>query len=375
MSDYRIKLSLFLLSMSFLTPLQASASDNGREDIGHYMFAQTRYFGPKIDNNNIDHNIDANIPCASRFYPNMPKHLFSYLKNNSRTIKESISYGDWDKPYRFISGFEYDYKRNKSSSSNYGYKDRSGSVFLLGDKAYYNNYIRLGGGMVLTHYNSDIEDIHSQKDDNAELVAYAIYNDAENQVRLRTRAYLGYGRTSLDRRAEIAAHPEARFTDRVYNYFYGFENSLSQTYQSGIFFFQPQIELNGLGIKRGETSEHGYYANALKIKEKNLFLWEGLLDLYVGIKGKDIYGNNYNIKAGPSFTRILSDPYDAFDAYHKYSGERIHFKSRYDKRDYITWKAYGNYVFENGVGLYSEFRYYKKDADSIAWGLGINYRF
>lgn len=372
--DYRTKYKILLFSLGLFTFPNIAVADTSK-DVGHYIFGMTRYFGPKIDNSNIDHGVDDNIPSANRFYPSVSKHLFSYLKNNSRTIKDAISYGDWDKPYRLISGFEYDYKRNKASSSNYGYKDRSGSFFLMGDKAYYNNYIRLGGGVAITHYNSDIDGYHSQKDNNAEFVAYGIYNDSENQIRLRTRAYLGYGQTSTERRAKIDNHPEMRFRDNIYNYFYGLENSLSKTFQKNIFYFQPQVELNGLGMQRGKTSEHGYYANALKIKENNLFLWEALLDLYVGVKGVDYYGNSYNLKAGPSFTRILSDPYDGFGAYHKYSGEDVYFKPRYDKRDYITWKAYGTYVFQNGIGLYSEFRYYKKEADSIAWGLGINYRF
>lgn len=374
MSDFRIKLSLCLLLLSILIPFNSFANQPSNE-VGHYVFGQMRHFGPKFDVPNVVHGLDNGNNSANRYYPSVSKHMFSYLKNNSRTIKEIISYGDWDKPYRLITGFEYDYKRNKASKSNYGYEDRSGSLFMMGDKAYYNNYLRLGGGVVLTHYDSDYDDYHWQEDNNAELVAYAIYNDAPNQIRLRSRAYLGYGRTKLNRQALIDTSGAARFRDDFSNYFYGFENSLSQTYQKNIFFFQPQIELNTLGLKRGDISENGYQDSALEMKDNDLFLVEGVLDLYLGIKGKDAFGNTYNLKAGPCFTRILSDPYDSFTSYEKTSGDYISFKSRYDKRDYVTWKTYANYTFENGLGLYGELRYYQKDEDSFAWGLGINYRF
>lgn len=372
MLDFKKNLTTFVLSSTLL--FLSSTSFAADEEVGHYVFGQARYFGPKLDIPNVSHVVDEHPNSATRFYPSLSKHLFSYLKNNSRTIKDAISYGDWDKPYRLISGFEYDYKNNKSSSSSYGYKNKSGSLFVLGDKAYQNNYIRLGGGVALTKYESDYENHLKQNDNNVQGILYAIYNDAPNQIRLRSRLSFGYGRSKVKRKS-ILNDDVIKFHDDLSNWFYGFENALSKTFQHDIYFIQPQLELNGLGIRRGSIAEHGFRDNTLQMDDNNLFSLEGILTLYAGVKGTDAFNNRYNLKFGPGFTRILNDPYDAFYAKENASGDIVRFKERYDKRDYITWKLVGSYGFDNGWGVSSEFRYYKKDEDSIAWLLGVNYSF
>lgn len=349
-----------ILSLSLgLIPFSALASD----DVGYYTFGQYRYFSPKLATDNYYHSLDNDINSAHRFYPNIAKQQFSYLKNSSRTINETIGYGDWDKPYRVMSGFEHDYKHNKSSKSNYGYKSDSNSFFLLGDKAYYNNYFRFGGGVVLTQYDTDyVNNIH-QKDENFESVFYGIYNDSENQIRWRLRGYLGYGESSI-RRASQTGTDKSDFN----SYYYGLENIVSKTFQSGVFFVQPQAEFNGLGVNRGKIDGSVY-----DMPQNDSMLWYGAAVVYVGIKGKDNFNNSYSFKVGPEVTRNFSDPYDSF--YSQNGSETLYFKARPDERDYVTWKAYLSYNFENGLGLYSDFRYYMKDADSTAMALGVNYRF
>lgn len=357
MSDFKKAL---LLSLPFAL---FAAGVSANEDTGRYLFAKYRYFGAKLATDNYYHVADSDNNSAHRFYPNMDKHRFNYLKNMARTLKDAISYGDWNKPYRIMAGFEADEKRNKSSKSNYGYTDKSGSLFLLADKAYYNNYLRFGGAVVLTKYDSDYVNSLHQKEDIFQTAVYGIYNDVANQIRWRSRAYLGYGASKTERRSQNGS-----YDDKSENMYYGFENSFSKTFQSGIFYFQPQVEFNGLGVRRSAVNDGMY-----RMPENDSMMWYGLADLYFGIKGRDAYDNSYNIKIGPEFTRVFSDPYDGF--YALAPDDILYFKERRDKRDYVTWKAYVNYTLPNGIGFYGDFRYYVKDADSTAFAFGVDYRF
>lgn len=358
-----------LIASALIFPLEAKAQEQ-QNNTGYYIFSQMRYFGPKLDTQYFISGIDENDKSAQRFYPNIAKHQYAYLKNSARTIKDAMGYGDWDKPYRVMMGHEYDYRHSKTSSSSYGYEDRSNSLFLLADKGYYNNYVRFGGGLSVSKYESEYDNGIEKDDHNILASLYGIYNDAPNQIRLRSRLHFGYGNSDLERKTV-----DGVFKDDINTFYYGFDNTLSQTFQSGIFFLQPQVELNGLGISHDEISEHGNPQYAFDIKDKNQFSWEGIVELYLGIKGKDNFNNSYSFKFGPSLTRIFSDPYDSFYGFNKLSGDEVFFKARRDKRDYMTWKAYFTYKLENGLGWYSDFRYYQKDKDSISYALGVNYNF
>lgn len=333
------------------------------ENTGYYAFAKYRYFGPKLATDNYNHVLDTDEASATRFYPNIAKLQYNQFKNIARTVKTAVGYGDWNKEYRVMSGFEYDGKRTKNSKGNYGYEQESGSFYFLSDKAVNKPNWHIGGGGVFSKYDGDFANGLKQKEDGVLAVAYAIYNDAENQVRFSSRAYLGYAENDMSRRSLTGV-----YKDDFNSFYYGWENSVSKTFQKGIFYVQPQIDINGLGVKRNAFDD-GIYSSP----SSDSFLWYGFLDLYLGIKGKDAFENTYNLKAGPELTRVFSDPYDSFYALN--GTDVLYFKDRKDKRDYVTWKAYLNYGFSNGVGIYADFRYYVKDADSTAYSLGVNYRF
>ncbi len=333
------------------------------EDVGYYAFAKYRYFGPALATDNYAHALDADDDSAFRFYPNISKLQYNQFKNVARTVKTAIGYGDWNKEYRVMNGFEYDGKRTKSSKGNYGYTQESGSFYFLSDKVVNNNGFRLGGGGIFSKYDGDFANGLQQKEDNVQVVVYAVYNNTEEQVRFSSRAYWGYGKNDMTRRSQTGV-----YKDDFNSFYYGWENSISKIFQKGRFYVQPQIDINGLGVRR-DSFDDGMYS----LNSSDSFLWYGFFDLYFGIKGKDIFENSYNLKIGPEFTRVFSDPYDSF--YAMKENEVLYFKNRKNKRDYVTWKAYLNYGFSNGLGLYGDFRYYIKNPDSWAYSVGVNYRF
>lgn len=360
--------------MSLVAPvLLMSSSIAKASDTGYYVFGQYRYFGPKLNVDRVSDGIENNETSGKRFYNTLAKHQINYFKNTGRTFKDALSYGDWDKPYRIISGFEYDFRQSKTSGSSYGYNDKSGTFFLMADKAYANNYWRLGAGLSFTQYDTSYDNALSENQHNYMGIVYAVYNDAENEIRLRSRVFLGYGEADFRRLAEINGNLEA-FRGSFDTWYYGFENSLSKTFSHSGFYLQPCLELNGRGLKRDEINEQGIYSYALNTKSRSYFLLDGLAGLYAGYKGQDYFGNKYNIKVGPDFTYIFSDPYGQFELSDN-AGNDIFMKKRPDHRDYITWKAYLNYYFNNGLGIYGDFRYYIKDSDSTSFALGLNYRF
>lgn len=363
--NYRFGLAL-ILGLLFPSLLSAQSTP----EVGYYLFGQYRYFGPKLAVDKTSNEIGGSADSAKRFYNTLSKPQFNFFKNTGRTFKDAMGYGDWEKPYRVMSGFEYDFRQSKNSSSSYGYNDKSGTFFLLGDKAFANNYWRFGAGLALSRYNTEYHNAMKLDQDNSLAMFYAIYNDAPRQIRLRSRAYLGYGQADFLRLAQNGTSVQA-FRDDFHTYYYGFENALSKTFSYNNFYLQPTVEFNGWGLDRSKVSENG--GAALQLKPRSPFLLDGLVGLYAGYKGKDTWGNKYNIKVGPDLTHVFSDPNDAFELYSE--ADSINMKKRPDKKDYITWKAYLNYDFTNGVGIYSDLRYYKKDKDSIAMALGLNYRF
>lgn len=389
MSDYKpsnpapanFKVSVFLSSV-IVNPLAAmaisalflsSAAQAKDVDTAYYTFGQYRYFGPKLDVDYVADGIEGNQTSGKRFYNNLSKHQYNFFKNTGRTYKDALSFGGWDKSYRVMSGFEYDYRQNRTSGSAYGYNDKSGSFFLIADKAFANNYWRLGGGVVVNQYHTDYDNAMNFRQQNYMAMLHAIYNDKPNDMRLRSRLSLGYGTANFTRLAEITNATEA-FRGNFSSLYYGFENTFAKNFNFGDFYIQSYWELYARGIKRDEINEAGSALNKLNTKARSSFLLDGLVGLYAGYKGVDWLGNRYNIKVGPDFSYIFSDPNDAFYL-NEDSGADTYMKKRHDHRDYVTWKAYLNYYFADGLGLYSDFRYYKKDKDSISFALGLNYKF
>lgn len=353
-----------LLSTLFLiaTP-QAFASD----EVGYYMFGQYRYFGPKMRVAEVPDGIDNNTKAAQRFFPSLAKQNYNYFKNVARTFKDGISYGDWDKPYRVMFGYERDDRHIRTSKGTYGHRDYSNNLFLMADKAYANNYWRLGAGLSLSDYQSEYDNGAENNQKNSMAMLYAIYNDAPNQIRLRSRAYLGYGKNDVKRLAEVNDNI-VNFSSNASSTYYGFENTLTKTFShdSGLY-LQPSAEFNGFGITRNLLSENN---NGTSLERRSTFLLEGLAGIFAGIKGSDNFGNKYNFKIGPEITYIFSSPYEGYT-----SLDDIQFKDFHDRKDVITWKAYLNYDFSNGFGIYSDLRYYHKGDDNIAGVFGVNYRF
>lgn len=359
--------------MSVAISALLSVSAAHAADTGYYVFGQGRYFGPKMNVERVPDGVEADDVSAKRFYNTLAKHQINYFKNTGRTFKEAMSYGDWDKTYRIMSGFEYDFRQSKSSGSSYGYNDKSGTGFLLADKAFAQNFWRLGAGMSFTHYDSSYDNALHQKQNNYLGLLYAVYNDAEKQIRLRSRFFFGYGTSDFKRLADDGAGEEV-LRGSFDSWYYGFEHSLSRTFSHNGFYVQPTVEFNGRGLKRDEINEDGPAASAYNTKKRSYFLLDGLVGLYAGYKGEDYFGNKYNIKFGPDLTSIFSDPYGQFELYDN-AGNKIFMKKRHDYKNYVAWKAYLNYWFDNGIGIYSDARYYVKDCDSYSFAFGLNYRF
>lgn len=354
-----------LVAVAFV--LNANAADTG-----YFLFGKYRYFGPKKGSAYVADGIEDNETSGSRFYNTLARHQINYFKNTGRTFKEAMNYGGWKKDVRVMSGFEYDFRQAKTSTSSYGYNDKSGSYFLLSDKAVAGTFWRLGGGVSLSRYDSSYDNGLRENQRNYMGALYAIYNEPANQVRLRSRLLFGYGQSDIKRIAEINGRQEL-FRGSFNNWYYGFENSLSKTFGQGLF-IQPLIEFNGWGIRQDNISEKGLPGYMLQTESRSRFMMDGLAGIYAGVRGKDAFGNHYNLKAGPDFTYILSDPYDAFELTEP-EGKRIHMKKRPDYKKYTAWKAYLNYNLDNGLGFYSDFRYYVKDKDSVSFAIGLNYHF
>lgn len=342
-------------------------------DVGYYAFGQARYYGPKMDVGRIPDGLENNRTSAKRFYNTLAKRQINYFKNTGRTFKEAMSYGDWDKPYRVMTGFEYDFRQSKTSGSSYGYNDKSGTYFLLADKALSGSWWRFGAGLSFTHYDGSYDNAQHQDYNNYLGMLYAVYNDTERGTRLRSRFFLGYGTSDFRRLAEINDEEEV-FRGSFDSWYYGFEHSLCQTFSHNGFYVQPTLEFNGRGVKRDEINEDGAVSYALQTKDRSYFMLDGLAGLYAGYKGTDWFGNKYNFKFGPDITYIFSDPYGQFELSDA-AGNDIFMKKRPDYRNYVAWKAYFNYWFKNGAGIYSDARYYNKDKDSLSFALGLNYAF
>ena len=345
-----------LLAMLLSAPVIAKA------ETGYYLLGQYRYFGPKLDVDFAYDGIDAEDTSAKRFYPSIYKNGISYVKNIARAYNDAMSYGDWDKERRVIMAYEYDSMHSKTSKGSYGYNADSSSVLYLTDWGFANNYWRLGVGGSATYFDTSYDNGMSSEQQNFMSTFYAIYNDAPNQFRVRSRFFAGYGQTDIDRMTSDGAEV-VNLNDKTDSYFYGFENTITKTYGSDVY-IQPALKFNGYGVKQGSIND-----GEINAKSKSLFLLDSLVGLYVGFKGNDFLGNKYNFKFGPDVTYVFSSPYDA------YYLDDVYIKSGHGRKDYWAWKAYLNYNLPNGVGVYSDFRYYQKDDDNIAFALGLNYKF
>lgn len=354
--------------MSLFSALATGQATAQESDIGYNIFAKYRHFGAKQGVDYVVDGIDANKKSAQRFFSTLPSNQFSYLKNTGRTFKEAMSYGDWDKKFRLIAGYENDTKRHKTSRGSYGRKNNNGSFFLLADGASDNRYWRMGAGLALSQADSDYDNRLSQDMENILASLYLIYNDAPNKIRWRGRVYAGFGETRMLRRAK-----EGRWKAHSDDLYYGFENSLAQTFYYRHFFVQPLLEFNGYAVHRGRINENGGSYNLHLPKDKN-YLLNGLAGLYAGYNGRDAYENRYNLKFGPDINYVFSSPYKSFWGYLP-DGEDVFFKKGDDMKAYVAWKAYANYYFDNGISLYADWRYYHKGEDYQGFAIGINYAF
>lgn len=364
MSGFKYPAALVGLGAALLS-FAARAEDNA-----YYVFGQYRYFGPKLGVDFVPDGIEDNVTSGKRYYATITKHQYNFLKNTGRTYKEAVSFGGWDMPYRLMSGFEYDFRQNRTSAGAYGSNDKSGSLFLIGDKAVDGSSLYLGGGLVFNRYNSGYDNALSSKHENYMAALHAVYNNLDWKVRWRSLLMLGYGNTDNKRLADIAGNVDV-FKAGYHSWYYGWENTFSKIFKFNDFYLQSYWELNGYGVRRGKIEEQG--GNALSAENKNNFRLDGLAGLYAGYTIKDGSGNRYNLKAGPDLSYLFSSPYDSF--YLSGAGDDVFIKKGKVQKDYITWKAYFNCYLHNGLGLYSDFRYYKTDKDSIAFAFGVNYRF
>lgn len=369
MSGFKYSSALTGALLAVCVPFSSGqAADNA-----YYLFGQYRYFGPKLDIDFVPDGIEDNQTSGKRFYGTLAKHRYTFLKNTGRTYKEAMSFGGWDMPYRLMSGFEYDFHQNKTSSGSYGRNDKSGSFFLLGDKAIDGYSLFMGGGVVFNRYDSGYDNALSSKHENYMAALHAVYNNLDWKIRARSLLMLGYGNTDNKRLADISGNVDL-FKAGYHSWYYGWENTLSKTFKFNNFYVQSAFELNAYGVRQDKIEEDKAGGNALSAEAKNSFRLDGLAGLYAGYTAKDKYGNRYNIKAGPDLSYLFSNPYDAFYLSSE-SGDDIYIKKSKEQKDYVTWKIYFNGYFQNGMGVYSDFRYYKKDKDSIAFALGLNYRF
>ena len=335
------KIFLILISLPFLSTIAHANSE-----IGYYTFGQYRYFGPKMHVEEKTDGVDDYENSAQRYFPSQIKQNFNYFKNVARTAKETISYGDWDKPYRVMLGYERDDRHIRTSGGTYG---------------------RLGGGLSLSSYRSEYDNNFETKEYNAMLIAYAIYNDAKNKFRWRGRVYLGYGNNDMERQADESGATTDYSSDNNTSY-YGFENSFTKEFahQSGLF-IQPYFDFNGFGIKRSSFKENN---KGLEMKDRSYFLLETITGTAVGYKGTDNWNNKYSVKFGPEITYVLSNPAKSYT-----STDGVYFSKPNERKEYITWKAYLNYNFKNGFGLYNDIRYYDRADNNMAFMAGVNYRF
>lgn len=352
-----LRLSIITASIFAFSAQFAKAEENS---VSHYIFGMHRINWAKMGVDNVSHAVESNNSSAKAFFPDILKHQIYSLKNISRMDKDAIGYGGWNKDYRQIMGIEYDYKRNRGGKSNYDYRDHSGSLFLMGDKAFLNKTLRLGGGTVFTRFSSDYTDsLANYTEDSALGLLYAVYNDRENQLMLRSRIFGGLGSGDIKRKTLNGIVKSDM--DSLY---YGTAHALTKTFSYDRYFLQLQAELNGFGVDRGKIKEKGGY----HLNSDSSFVWENVLEAFVGFKQ-----NGYSFKIGPSLTTVLTDPYDSFEAFG--NDDNIFFSAKRDERDSITWKAYLTYKHESGVGFYSDVRYYRKDDPNMSLAIGINYEF
>lgn len=348
------KTILFLTALFYTTSLQA------KDDVAYYSFLQYRHFGAKIGVDYVTPKNDSDPTSAKKFFPSLLSEEMSYFKNTARTTKEAISYGDWDKEYRVMFGYEQDISKSKTSNSSYGNKDNSGTGFIMADKLIKNNW-RLGAGVSFNDYDTDYKNSDMyQNQQNIMTSFHSVYNNQPNQIRIRNVLYLGLGKTKINRVGNQNYKSDFSAT------YYGLENTFSKTFNFDYgLYLQPSTELNFYGISQNGFDEQ----NGFKIGDNSGVQIEGLWGLFAGIKTQ-----KWNLKSGPELVHIFSDPrdvYTIFDANYN----PVSLKKKYDQKDYVVYKTYLTYKASDQLNIYSDFRYYERENDNIVWTLGINYRF
>lgn len=347
----RVKIALFL---SMLCPNIVWAND----DIGYYGFYQYRDFGAKMSVDYFPPNNNADPTSAKRYFSGIQSKQLSVLKNTTRTAKEALGYGDWNKPYRIMFGLEQDVSHHKTSASSYGSKDAGYNAFWLMDKQMAPAW-RLGFGLTFNQINADYNPAGLGFEQQGVITSwYSLYQTGG--FRLRNILYLGGGKGQTKRLGNDTY--EAEFDTR----YLAIENNIRQTIELGNYFYlQPAAELNYYQVERNAINEgRGFY-----VGEQSNYQVEGLAAIFVGGKYK-----GFDLKFGPELNHIFSDPKKAYTLFDETSNP-IFMAKKYDQKDYITYKTYLTYKAENGLGFYADYRYYERKNDNIVWTLGVNYKF
>lgn len=327
------------MSMKYLTAIILSlicfdvlAQDN----TGYYGFYQYRNFGAKMSADYFPSPNEPDPSAAKRFFPSVLSKELTYLKNNNRTTKEAISYGDWDKPYRIMFGIEQDMAKSKTSKSSYGGNDDSYNAFFLIDKLQIKNW-RLGGGINFNHFQSEFNpDNMELKQQNIMAILYSVYNNAPQQIRIRNVLYLGNGSNEL-RRSGNGIY-DTKFSSQ----YYSLENTISKTFNiSSLFYLQTSGELNYLGIRTNSIKED----NGFSLKRSTNYEIDGLIGVFAGIKYK-----NFNLKSGPELNHIFSDPRKAFYLYNE-NNDAIPMKKKHEQKNYVVYKTYLTYKYNDNLGF------------------------
>lgn len=347
----------YLLSLMLL-PLSSAALAS--DDVGYNAFLQYRNTGHKIGTSPYSNEIMPDTSGGQKFFPSLQSRELTYFKNVARTTKDVIAYGDWNKKYRVIFGYEQGYGKSKTSKSSYGYSDDSGTLFVMADTLVAKNF-RLGGGLSFDVFDTDyhVGDMY-QNQSNIMTSLYSIYNNPESQIRVRNILYLGFGKTNLKRQSDALS-----YKSDFYSGYYGMQNAVSKTFniKYGLY-LQPSAELNFYGVSREKFSEN----NGFALDHNDGHQIEGLVGIYAGWKNDKI-----SLKSGPELTSVLTDIRKAY--YIEYGGGDVLLKKRTEDKNYVVWKNYVTYNINDNVSLYGDFRYYERSDDNILWTIGINYKF
>ncbi|MFI3240956.1 MAG: hypothetical protein R3Y43_00130 [Alphaproteobacteria bacterium] len=343
-----------LITLLSLSSSMAFASD----DVGYNAAVKYRNFGASKGALNVAENIVPGIAGGSNIFPSVSSLGMSYFSNVGRTFQDSIGYGDWDKLYRVSFGYEYDYINSKNTKSSYGLDAGLNNFYVTADKKITDS-VRLGAGVSFASFNTDymVKDMYLNQQ-NVMSSFFMTYN--ENNTKWLSLLYLGVGTSDLRRVSDVDVHKSNFLT-----MYYGFENTASKDFNFNNFYARPVLDFNYYGVLReGFVENNGFdlsHHNAYKIDFGTAF--------YVGYKN-----NKFDVRVGPDFTTILSDPRKAYTLDY-YDGSSLEIAKNTADKHYLTWRANFSYKMTDDFSFVSDFRYYEKESHSKMFTLGLNYKF